>query len=72
MVAWINYLREICKARDAGRLVVALKEIVLDYSPSTHLLKRVSGRPARSLGRSALTSSRAVHASVSNCLCLKP
>ena len=41
MVAWINYLREICKARDAGRLVVALKEIVLDYSPSTHLLKRV-------------------------------
>ena len=41
MVAWINYLHEICEARDAGRLVVALKEIVLDYSPSTHLLKRV-------------------------------
>ena len=41
MVAWINYLREICETRDAGRLVVALKEIVLDYSPSTHLLKRV-------------------------------
>jgi FlaA1/EpsC-like NDP-sugar epimerase len=40
MVAWINYLHEICEARDAGRLVVALKEIVLDYSPSTHLLKR--------------------------------
>jgi hypothetical protein len=41
MVAWINYLREICEAREAGRLVVALKEIVLDYSPSTHLPKRV-------------------------------
>jgi FlaA1/EpsC-like NDP-sugar epimerase len=41
MVAWINYLREICETRDAGRLVVALKEIVLDYSPSAHLLKRV-------------------------------
>jgi hypothetical protein len=27
--------------RDAGRLVLALKEIVLDYSPSAHLLKRV-------------------------------
>jgi FlaA1/EpsC-like NDP-sugar epimerase len=41
MVAWIDYLREICQAREAGRLVVALKEIVLDYNPSTHLLKRV-------------------------------
>jgi FlaA1/EpsC-like NDP-sugar epimerase len=41
MVAWINYLREICEIRDAGRLVVALKEIVLDYSPSADLLKRV-------------------------------
>ena len=41
MVVWLQYLREICEARDAGRLVVALKEIVLDYSPSTHLLKRV-------------------------------
>jgi hypothetical protein len=24
-----------------GRLIVALKEIVLDYNPSTHLLRRV-------------------------------
>jgi FlaA1/EpsC-like NDP-sugar epimerase len=38
---WLNSLHEICEARDTGRLVVALKEIVLDYSPSTHLLKRV-------------------------------
>jgi FlaA1/EpsC-like NDP-sugar epimerase len=38
---WLLCLREACETRDAGRLVVALKEIVLDYSPSTHLLKRV-------------------------------
>jgi FlaA1/EpsC-like NDP-sugar epimerase len=42
---WLLCLREACEMRDAGRLVVALKEIVLDYSPSTHLLKRVI--PAR-------------------------
>ena len=38
---WLDSLHEICEARDTGRLVVALKEIVVDYSPSTHLLKRV-------------------------------
>lgn len=37
---WLDSLHEICAARDTGRLVVALKEIVLDYSPSAHLLKR--------------------------------
>jgi FlaA1/EpsC-like NDP-sugar epimerase len=41
MLGWLDSLREICAARDAGRLVVALKEIVIDYSPSAHLLKRV-------------------------------
>ncbi len=41
MLAWLGYLREVCEARDAGRLVIALKEIVLDYSPSAHLLRRV-------------------------------
>jgi len=41
MLAWVARLREICESRDAGRLVVCLKEIVLDYSPSAHLLKRV-------------------------------
>jgi FlaA1/EpsC-like NDP-sugar epimerase len=41
MLAMLDCLREICTGRDAGRLVVALKEIVLDYSPSTYLLKRV-------------------------------
>jgi FlaA1/EpsC-like NDP-sugar epimerase len=41
MPMWLDSLREICGAREAGRLVVALKELVLDYSPSAHLLRRV-------------------------------
>jgi FlaA1/EpsC-like NDP-sugar epimerase len=44
MTRWLNSLREICEMRDAGRLVVTLKELVLDYSPSAHLLKRVIER----------------------------
>jgi FlaA1/EpsC-like NDP-sugar epimerase len=44
MLEWLACLKEICRSRDAGRLVVALKEIVLDYSPSAHLLKRVIRR----------------------------
>jgi FlaA1/EpsC-like NDP-sugar epimerase len=38
---WLDTLREISEARDMGRLIMALKEIVLDYNPSTHLLRRV-------------------------------
>jgi FlaA1/EpsC-like NDP-sugar epimerase len=38
---WLDTLREISETRDMGRLIVALKEIVLDYNPSTHLLRRV-------------------------------
>jgi FlaA1/EpsC-like NDP-sugar epimerase len=41
MLTWLDRLREICRKRDAGRVVVAMKEIVMDYSPSSHLLKRV-------------------------------
>jgi FlaA1/EpsC-like NDP-sugar epimerase len=41
MLTWLSLLRDICERRDAGRLVLALKDIVLDYSPSTDLLKRV-------------------------------
>jgi FlaA1/EpsC-like NDP-sugar epimerase len=41
MQSWLDSLDEICETRDVGGLVVALKEIVLDYSPSTHLLKRM-------------------------------
>jgi len=41
---WLEVLHEICEARDLGRLVVALKELVPDYSPSVHLLKRIMAR----------------------------
>lgn len=37
----LETFRSICETRDTGRLVVTLKEIVEDYSPSTDLLKRV-------------------------------
>lgn len=39
--AWVSDLREICERRDVGRLVVALKELVPDYSPSADLLRRM-------------------------------
>jgi len=45
MAMWLDYLREICESRDLGRLVVALKDVVIDYSPSAHLLKRAIGTP---------------------------
>ena len=38
---WLDELRDLCAARDTGRLMVVLKEVVLDYSPSAELLKRV-------------------------------
>jgi len=38
---WLDVLHKICEDRDTGRLVVALRKIVLDYTPSTHLLKRM-------------------------------
>jgi FlaA1/EpsC-like NDP-sugar epimerase len=41
LLTWLDSLRSICESRDTGRLVVALKEIVQDYNPSTDLLKRV-------------------------------
>jgi FlaA1/EpsC-like NDP-sugar epimerase len=43
VLGWLGTLREICAARDAGRLVVALKEMVVDYSPSAPLLRRALG-----------------------------
>jgi FlaA1/EpsC-like NDP-sugar epimerase len=44
---WMNGLREACEKRDVGRLVVALKEIAPDYSPSAQLLKcAIDHRPS--------------------------
>jgi FlaA1/EpsC-like NDP-sugar epimerase len=54
MLTWLDCLREICESRDAGRLIVALKEIVLDYSPSAHLLRRVI-EPRRRSARVAVS-----------------
>jgi FlaA1/EpsC-like NDP-sugar epimerase len=42
MRTWLEALHEICETRDMGRLVIALKELVPDYSPSVHLLKRIT------------------------------
>ena len=39
---WIDLLHEISESRDLGRLVVALKQIVLDYSPSSCILARAT------------------------------
>jgi FlaA1/EpsC-like NDP-sugar epimerase len=36
---WIAELSEICRKRDPARLVLKLKEIVLDYNPSPQLLR---------------------------------
>ena len=48
----LTSMRELCEMRDLGRLIVALKEMVLDYSPSADLLKRmvVLQRPRLTLG----------------------
>jgi FlaA1/EpsC-like NDP-sugar epimerase len=54
--SWLDSLHEICDTRNLGRLVVALKEIVLDYNPSTNLLKRVLG-PEQNHGVPHLSSS---------------
>jgi FlaA1/EpsC-like NDP-sugar epimerase len=36
---WIPELCDICRARQAGRLLIAFKEVVPDYNPSSELLK---------------------------------
>jgi FlaA1/EpsC-like NDP-sugar epimerase len=38
---WIESLHRLCEERNMSRLVVALKELVLDYNPSTDLLRRI-------------------------------
>jgi FlaA1/EpsC-like NDP-sugar epimerase len=55
--SWLESLEEICTARDTARLVVALKELVLDYNPSTDLLKRVMLAPKTSAHSAAFRES---------------
>lgn len=37
---WLKSLREICRSRDSGRLILALREMVADFNPSSQLLER--------------------------------
>lgn len=39
---WLRSLNEISKARDTARLVTALREMVIDYSPSQYLMEQVA------------------------------
>ena len=55
---WLDTLREICQVRDVGRLIVALKEIVLDYNPSAHLLRRIIDSQEASIMPRASVSQR--------------
>ena len=41
MTAYVDELRDICAARDAARLILILKDIVPDYNPSSHVLRRM-------------------------------
>jgi FlaA1/EpsC-like NDP-sugar epimerase len=40
MLAWLDCLREICAARDVAQLILRFKEIVSEYNPSSHVLRR--------------------------------
>ena len=48
----VDSLKEICEERDLGRLVLTIKKVVPDYSPSQELLERLVARPEMAeLGR---------------------
>jgi FlaA1/EpsC-like NDP-sugar epimerase len=47
--AWLQSLQEICVARDTARLVAALKQMVIDYTPSPYLLEQIA-KEQRSAG----------------------
>ena len=40
---WLGTLRRICRERELGELVIALKDLVPDYSPSSEMLHRAIG-----------------------------
>lgn len=50
LLAWLKSLRSICDRRDLGELVVEMKELVPDYSPSAHLLRRLVDLGAKHAG----------------------
>jgi len=53
MPQYLEHLREVCASRDLGELIVALKEMAPDYSPSAHLLKRMVGSGAKQVAVTA-------------------
>lgn len=48
--AWLKSLRSICDRRNLGELIVAMKELVPDYSPSAYLLRRLVDLGAKPAG----------------------
>lgn len=45
LLAWLDSLQRICDSRDVGKLLIALKQVIVDYNPSVEFLERViSGR----------------------------
>lgn len=64
LARWIISLKDICRSRDSGRLLVALREMVVDYNPSSELLKMAIHSERRSVAempRPQMISSRAGH-----------
>jgi FlaA1/EpsC-like NDP-sugar epimerase len=43
LLSWLDSLQEICNARDMGRLLVALKQVVTEYNPSMEFIERAIG-----------------------------
>ena len=58
---WFTSLRESCEARDLPRLTLVLKELVLDYSPSADLLRRIVESRDRNALAPAFDCSHASH-----------
>jgi FlaA1/EpsC-like NDP-sugar epimerase len=53
--SWLRSLAEICSARDTARMLAALREMVVDYTPSEYLLREIAC--AAKSDRAKITSS---------------
>ena len=43
LLSWLRNLQSICRSRDVGRLLIALKEVVPDYNPRVEFIERAVG-----------------------------
>lgn len=50
---WLDSFRDVCRSRDRGRLIMALKETVPDYNPSADLLREAIAPLGRGVVRTA-------------------